>query len=266
MTKHVDHTLIQADILLPLDQSDAVRVNLGDRTTGNGVQAAGSMWGTDGFVSVPDAPDANGTCQAYYYQDGNEKAVIARKDHRLDAKMGNLPSTPGTKGIINSSAGRFILKKDGSIMNYTTDDNTDNGRGIYVETTPTGIALVTPWCRVTIGPMGFHVLHTSGARIDLGSVGGLPSPFDALASYARMEAGLVSVKGSAVSLGTDGGAASEIAVTVAITFLSQIIQAISLITAGTPGAAALSTAGLPPNAAAVVTLLTPLLAPIGKVA
>lgn len=105
----------------------------------------------------------------------------------------------------DGSQASTLYKLDGSIIDFTTHDNTAAGRSVFSRTFPGGWETVNPWGRVRLDKTGFHAQHASGSRIDFGSVSGLPSPIDALASYLSLQAATVRINGSLVSIGPDGG-------------------------------------------------------------
>ncbi len=253
------YTTQVSDILASNVVNGEVRINLGDLVDGIGIGADAGLWGVDGFVSRPNDPSDDGACQAIYSVSGNQKRVVATRDNRFSVQTGNLAE--GDRAIVSDCAARFVLKKErGSLSFITTDDNTNDGRAIYLTVSPDkGFEFSSPWGRITCGPLGIHLLHSSGARLDLGAIGGLPGPLASLSSYAKLEAAMTSVKGGIVSMGTDGGAANEVAVAALNTFIAALVTAIGTITTVTPGASAM---------AAITPLLAPLtlaLAGIGKV-
>lgn len=216
-----------------------------------------------GFSARPPDPatdtDGNPTagCQALHDWDGSRGFVLPLGDPRLGP---SLPAIKKGESLQYGQAGQFIrCHADGAISLFTTDDATPNGRSIFLRLSPDqGLEFSCPWIRVSCGPNGFHVLHSSGARIDLGSISGVPAPLDALASYVKIQAAMCSVMGSAVSLGTDGGAANLAAVVALDAFLATIVAAIGSASGVTPAQQAAIAA-----AQAAYTALSPNL---GKVA
>lgn len=252
-----------ADVTASTATEGTITVNLGDQVTGQGYGSETSAWFPPGFYGRPADPDANGAAQALWITEGNQKRAVAFRDRRAQ-KL--LPQVSPGESVMYGQQGQFIrTRNDGSVFVYTTDDNTVNGRGIYIKTSPTGVEINSPWARFSAGVNGIHGLTNSGARFDFGAIGGLPGGLSSLSSYAKIEAAMVSIKAGILSLGTDGGAGNEAAVTALVNILGQIIQAISLITSVTPGSTALTSALLPANGAAAVAAFTPTLAPIGKV-
>lgn len=180
-----------------------------------------------GFVGIPADPDVDDEgnptagCQALHDWDGSRGFVLPLGDPRQGP---NLPLYKKGESLQYGAAGQFIrCHDDGAISMFTTDDNTPNGRSIFLRISPTaGLEYSCPWGRMNFGPNGFHVLHSSGARLDLGAIGGIPAPLDSLASYATLEGAIASVKGAAVSLGTDAGAANAAATAALATLLTTM--------------------------------------------
>jgi len=130
-------------------------------------------------------------------------AIITAIVEQSSARFDNLPN-----GSVSQSAGqgqaRVVTNNDGSISLFTTNDNTKDGKSVYVRVATDAIQFVAPWGTVRFDDTGFHVLHSSGASFDLGGIYGLPTPLDALTSYVKMQA--ASIIGTAVTqmFGTTG--------------------------------------------------------------
>ncbi len=199
-----------------------------------------------GFISRPADPvtDDDGLptlgVEVLYGWDGPQGYVLPLGDPRI---LASLPEAQPGESFMYGPTGQFIrCHADGSLSMFTTDDATTDGRSIYLKISPTtGLEYSCPWGRLTFGPNGFHVLHSSGARIDLGAIGGLPDPASALASYAKMEGAVASVRGGLVNIGSDGGATNEAATTALVAYLDALVAAIATISPGTPGSAAMAT-------------------------
>lgn len=180
-----------------------------------------------GFAARPLDPDEDGLgCTALYALEGTRKGYAwLCNDPRIAAK---LPKLRKGESLFYGPKGQFVRHcEDGRIVACTYVDGDPNKFAIFWELSPDkGFELETPWGYLRFGPNGFHVRHSSGARIDLGSIAGLPAPLDALASYVNISAKLVSVEGSAVSQGTDGGATNQAAVTALVTLLGALAAAI----------------------------------------
>lgn len=60
-----------------------VTANIGDASKGTGVDRNVAFWGTDGFLSRPADPDANGSAQYMFFCDGNTRHGIGSRDRRF---------------------------------------------------------------------------------------------------------------------------------------------------------------------------------------
>jgi hypothetical protein len=103
------------------------------------------------------------------------------------------------------------MHADGRISLFTTDDNTPNGKTVALQIMPDGLLFSAPWGKLTFDATGFHVLHVSGAAIDLGAIGGLPAPLSALSSYVKLTGNMVSSEASIIANGTAAGLANAVA-------------------------------------------------------
>lgn len=244
----------------------------GEDKSGRSASEAHSPYGLYGRPADPDV-DADGTPTAFASMligdEGNVSHTIPLGDPRLTDK---LPRLKKGEVIVYGGRGQFTrYHEDGSIAHFTTDGSQANfldGRAVYNHMGPDGHDLVHPEGRITLGADGVHITTSSGARIDMGPIGGLTGPIASMSSWIELEAQMISIKASIISLGTDGGAGNEAAVSALAVLVLQIIDAIALITTVSPGVASLASVGL--NAGVIAALHTPaglptLLAPIGKV-
>lgn len=227
-----------------------------------------------GLASRPSKPQAGrASARGVVIQRGSYDVVIATEDDRGLELLGNLKDGETAlyaAGETGTAQGRVLIKQDGSINIYTTHDNTKDGSSVYLRIAPDGFSWVAPWGTIKFDAMGFSVVHSSGATINLGGVGGLPEPFDAISSYIKMQASAVSKVASVVAHGPGGGAAlaSAPAVMQALTTLqaevTALMAAVTAVAAGLtgPGAAAgVAAAGtaasvVVPGATTVATSIT----------
>ena len=167
--------------------------------------------------------------------------------------IAKLPQCQKGESMQYGAAGQFIrCRADAAIVHMTTDDGTPTGRSISFVQSRNGFEWGTPWAKMSLGPKGFHVVLSSGARFDLSAFAGLPAPLDAIASVASISAGMVSLNGAVVSLGPTTGTEQPLAkATVtqgALTALGAAIAALQteiaaiIAAAGTPGGAPITTA------------------------
>lgn len=227
MIPWADHLTGISDILLSEIVEGEVRYNLGyfagENTTSQGVGASSPVWPQFGFVSRPADPDEDGAAMALWIQDGDQKRVISTRDNRHTDR---LPDVQPGETAVYAVPGNFVrCQIDGAITAMTTDDNTTDGNAIYWKMSPTrGFEFSSPWARIMAGPYGISLVHSSGARLDLGSLGGLPPPFDLLSSSATITAASISLMAGAISQGNPftPGLANEIAVTALKTWVSAV--------------------------------------------
>jgi hypothetical protein len=162
-------------------------------------------WNHVGFLSRPPKAEPGKTsARAVVVPCGQHDAIIASEDDRGLELAGNMKEGETIvygAGETGAAQGRVIIKQDGSVTILTTDDNTKDGKSVYVRVKPDGIQIIAPWGKIVFDRTGFHVLHSSGASIDLGAIGGLPPPLDSFSSYARLTASAVDIKASTQSSG-----------------------------------------------------------------
>lgn len=154
-----------------------------------------------GFMSRPRKPvEGKSAAQCVRIRRSDGDVVIASSDARTLRMYGNLNDAE-TAVFASEGEARATFKTNGAISLYTTSDNTETGKGVYLSVSPTALEFFAPWGRMVFDASGFHVVTASGARIDLGGIGGLPGPLSALGSYATMTAATVKCAGSTVALG-----------------------------------------------------------------
>ena len=196
-----------------------------------------------------------------YAWEGNNGFAFPMHDPRVVAKLPNTIAQGDTVLYCDRDDGQVSIMRlaasDGAFIAYVPAPN-GNGQGCQLRLDATnGLDLYTPWGRILLGPLGFHVT-LPGSQLNMGGIGGLPGPLSALSAYASLSSqGVTSVAGGAVSLGTDGGVANETAVALLQTFVTAIATALTEISA-TPaaiGAPVFTPAQLAPVTAALSALL-----------
>jgi hypothetical protein len=129
-------------------------------------------------------------------------SVIILADNANPAVIGNL--VDGEAGVVAAlGVARVLLKKNGTIVLYTSDNNTITGNDVFLKMGPSTLTFISPWCTIECSPNGYFVKHGSGAQIRMGAINGLPAPLNVLASYAKLKAATCKVDGSSVLLGPD---------------------------------------------------------------
>lgn len=252
--------VLGTDITASGATQNTISAQTGDSTSAQVSSANCEWWQHVGFASrPPKAIPGQPACQAVTINRGDRDICIATADKRSQAIYGNLKegeSCMYAAGIDGNAQGRVICKQSGAVALVTTDSNTASGHTMYLKLDPVkGFEMSLPWGRMTFGPNGFHVLHSGGARIDLGAIAGLPGPLAALGSYVKIEGGIASVKGGAVSLGTDGGAGNAAAV-VLLTSLLTAINTLAAAIAAVPAAIGVAPSASPAVATALAAVVT----------
>lgn len=154
-----------------------------------------------GFASRPAKAVAGKSAGQVVTLDRSDRdLIVAERDSRAAQMYANLGDGE-TAVFASAGAARMLCKADGSVNLYTTFTNDDSGRGVFLRITPKEFRFEAPWGRFWFDETGFHIVDRSGARIDGGSLGGLPDPFSQLSSMVTIEAAGVLVDGGNVKLG-----------------------------------------------------------------
>lgn len=114
--------------------------------------------------------------------------------------------TPGDTVITAPGGGQasIILKQDGSIVLFTTMDNTQSGKAVALELSSSKIAFSAPWGSFVLDATGYHLKTKAGPRIDMGGVTipGIPSTVsDILSGYITLSAPHTKLNSALVNLG-----------------------------------------------------------------
>lgn len=173
-----------------------------------------------------------------------------------------VPGLPlGVKGetVVYGTSGTFHRHRaDGSILDVTTSAGGDpSGQTIAQEVTPTGHRRYGPWGREVFDQTAYRVVHAGGARFSLGYAGGI---LPGLSSYCRLQAHMVELNGSAITIGPTGSPGMGVAKAQPLVAILQLLlaatEALSAGVAGSvmTGGQAAAAAAAPAIAAAQVAL------------
>ena len=184
--------------------TNAITTVLGDSTSGSVDSKENEWMGCGpGFVSMAGPPSSGApSCQVLAIRQGDKNIVVAAKDFRACDRYANLQ--PGeTCMFATVGQARVLLKKDGSVTLYTTDDNTSGGNPMFLTLSPKkGLLFVAPFARVELSPSRFHMKHGSSDgsvtnfRIDAGGLA-TPSILQGLGigSYFTVKSGTITLQG-----------------------------------------------------------------------
>lgn len=148
--RYADSIVGRADAILSEHVGGEVRLNLGDALSGEGEVQSVPFWGTPGFVSMPDLPDASGACQILYLIDGPRRIPVAGRDNRYADKTG--APKPGDRMITTSKNARVLLKSaDDSVTMFTANEPDGGSSMIITQNGKTGETVIVN------GPAMFRV-------------------------------------------------------------------------------------------------------------
>jgi hypothetical protein len=213
---------------------------------------------TYGFLAKPLDPATDGAgnptqgCTVLYALEGGKGHAWLCSDPRVTPL---LPALRPGESLMYAAGGQFIRlhatdgDTPGAITLFTSDDGTVNGQNVYLQVARDALRFVAPWGTITFDASGFHLVTDSGARLDLGAIGGVPL----IGSYASLSAGMVDISGSVVAAGADGPAQPLTYATPLIQILAQLITVVSAINATTTGAPAAALTALLPTVIAAAT-------------
>lgn len=162
---------------------------------------------TNGVVGTPDPAQS---AQMLLLTEGGVSHAF---DLQHVPTVGILPTPQPGEHIAYSQAGCFTRHfLDGSIAQSTTDQGGgQKGATVTQWVRPTEFIRFAPWGRETFDATGYRIKTAGGARFALGFVGGLPAPLDGGQSYARLQAQIIEINGSAISIGPTGSIQQPVA-------------------------------------------------------
>lgn len=199
-------------------------------------------------------------CPTLTLTEGGRSFAIPLLDPRTVAL---LPTVNKGDRILPADNGSFVRVQGsgpgaGRISQWTTDDGTSTGQSVSSLTWPDRFQKTAWWGKWTFDPTGYHVSTAGGARLDMGGVSGLPGPISTLGSYASLQAAMIALNATALTLGA--GPAHFPAMRYDPAFLAwvgQIQTALIAITTAMSGFT--GTGGFPglPAAQAAIQTITP---------
>lgn len=162
-----------------------------------------------GLMTMPGEQTADGVGHTMLYgYKGPDGFAWMLNDPRI---QGKLPRLKPNETYLYGPLGQGVrCHVDGTISLFTTDQGPQQ-QSVYQQVKPTAFRQVAPWGSCRFDANGWHLKHVSQARIDLGAIGGLPAPLDALSSYVTLSAAIINLQGSAVALGAAAGLPDAVA-------------------------------------------------------
>lgn len=116
--------LYKKDILSIGLTGGEMRATIGNSAADEGQVPDATLWGVDGFYSMPLPPDDDGACQGLYVHTGNTSRVIATKDNRIVEKYGELSN--GDRAIVGYGSARLIVKHSSDSVSIVTENHASN--------------------------------------------------------------------------------------------------------------------------------------------
>ncbi len=207
------------------------------------------VYGQTGLVVRPPPPDQTGGVDRHAdilcVRTGDGLVPVLGRDVRLNQFFPN--PQPGDVALVGYGSNFVKLGIDGRISIVTTKDGTPNGAMMQIQLNPDGFAVIGDWGKLSLDEGGLHVLTHTGARLDLGGIGGIPLLDQlGLTSYASLAAAIVKLEATTIILGPVSGVAEPVTKSLALEALLVLIAL-----SATSTAAALTALGaIPTNSGA----------------
>lgn len=163
---------IGVDILVStLQPNGSILVQTGDSTSESADTDAAEWWQHTGFASRPAVPSRGASsCQGIAFRSNDRDVIVASRDVRGTTIYGNL-SDGETCVYASAGQARQLFKKNGSISQITTNDNTATGTTVGTYVGPDKIQLYNEHGSITIDANGITLAVAGGqAGLQIGSV------------------------------------------------------------------------------------------------
>lgn len=211
-------------------EDGVVMLNIGDARGEISADERVPLFQAPGVLSLPANPSpGTGGAEVMCLETSSGYIGICARDNRKAALAGNVKQGE-TVVFASGSQACSIYKNDGSVTHMTTENGQSSGPTVYERMAPDGCVRFARWGKETFDATGFHLFTFSGARLDMGGIGGLPAPFASLGSYARLSAKIVSIEGSIVAIGPRAGVADQVAkatpLLIALSALNSVLAAL----------------------------------------
>jgi len=221
-----------------IEDTGAVMLGIGDAQAEVAHDERVALMQTSGIVSIPPVGS-----EILAFETSSGFIGVAGRDIRTGDIAGNMQ--PGeTTVYAPGSQACTLYKLDGSVTHMTTTTGLSTGQTVYERMSPTAFTRLAGWGKETFDATGYHLFTFSGARLDMGGIGGLPAPLSSLGSYAKLSAKMIQIEASIVALGPRAAAADAAAkatpVILALNALNTVLAALLA-----PGAYVSAAPGLP---------------------
>lgn len=151
--------------------NNSMVAQVGDVISGNVESYTAQYVQQVGFCSIPPkAIPGISAADCILFKEVSRDFILATRDVASQANYGNLSygeTALYAAGANGTAQGRCILKGDGSVTLFTTDDNTATGNGVSLGITPTAFSFKAPWGKMTFDKTGLHISTISGASLDM---------------------------------------------------------------------------------------------------
>jgi len=153
-----------------------------------------------GLCSRPsNAVAGKAAAQGVLLSGSSQSYCIASSDVRGQALYANLQAGETclyAGGADGNGTAVVTVKANGDAVMANKFGNTASGQTQFVMLGADGSFRVETACgRIVMDATGIHLIHASGARLDMGGIGGLPAPLNQVSSYCRLSAAVVHCNG-----------------------------------------------------------------------
>lgn len=151
-----------ADVTLSYDSSGEARVNLGNLATGQGFSSNTTIWGSEGFIGVPNAPASDNTaaCMALLWTSGQTRYAFAPRDDRWREQAGVM--AVGDRAVTSNCDAALLLQQATNKIQLLA---LTQGMEITLDAAGETTFMRTALGEVSLGPAGISASWTPAAGI-----------------------------------------------------------------------------------------------------
>jgi hypothetical protein len=192
------------DVSYTADSDDEARLKIGDNASNAGVGTDCAYLATDGFVSMPNPPDGNGSATCIAWTPGNDRFVLAAMDGRYNDKAGSL--NPGDRAIVSNCAAYLKLSQSGNSISLASTNT-----GVSCDGTGGKVTLYAGTLSVTLDGTGNKIIATwtdgagTTATMALGPTTSIPISLSVTGPAGAASIYLSAILGGQINISAPGG-------------------------------------------------------------
>lgn len=186
------------------DANNSVLITLGDPLTGDTESSYAQLYQQVGFCSLPpNSVPGQPSAEVLTLIDGSNRQIVFGTRHvNSQALYANM--NPGDSIMYGSGPDgntKTRIKANGTTQTCSMQTVDSDNKDVQFMVSPVGLSFYFSWGKFIIDSTGMHYTHATGAQFHVGSLNAGLVPGVGFNSYARLQADLIQIPGTAVQLG-----------------------------------------------------------------